>query len=631
MATLPQAADYGPRVKLVSNRIDRPGAGENAVAEALERAAGTFVNMAIEHKQKDDALSYSNAKNEYLIASIEEQDKLADDQDFATQTERYNVAMKGHYERLFPTVRSKRDRALFDAEARLMDARGNVDVGNNARTKEIDWNLGQFAKNATAAQGIILAAPNSQTAQDAMFGVLEQGAAIRERGYWSEEEYQATMQKFVTTTAERRLIAMDGEEREILLERSIVMAKTRGKPITRDQIQAGEGSGSIADFIPLDVRVKMLEETRKANKHDATWTEAYKIMDEIHAEFTDVVNIDREFRERSRGLDSDVRSALRELVRQDRQDKTTIKGVVSDKIMMSAGELFRDDGWTYDQIPSTELAQLSPAQDAALQAYSRMIQDNKGYASSTRWVDDPKVEGEKSYAYWRSLSEEEKERENLQSPMWFTATTQRMHKDLVDEQQRYIDKVPTIQNLPGGMTNVQMVTSALVRAGHITQTGRDIDDSEAYQQLMYEFDRATQAEMQKTGLPLSNTERNRILGEIMAPRAFTDHYGWWFGEGWPETDKQEKIPIAAMSVSQRASARLDWADAEKDQSRESSAGIGSTYAKDLRLMVKRMIETGDLSGQPSADQYERAYFALKYGYRFGWDVEYTKRRLMGDE
>ena len=72
MATLPQASDYGPRVKLVSNRIDVPGSGENAVAEALERAAGTFVNMAIQHKEKDDALSYAHAKNEYLIADIEE-------------------------------------------------------------------------------------------------------------------------------------------------------------------------------------------------------------------------------------------------------------------------------------------------------------------------------------------------------------------------------------------------------------------------------------------------------------------------------------------------------------------------------------------------------------------------------
>jgi len=625
MATLPQASDYGARVQLRSNRIDVPGPGEMAVADALSRAAATFTNMAIEHKQKDDALSYSNAKNEYLIASIEEQDKLQDDQDFATHGERYTTAMKGHYERLFPTVRSTRDRQLFDAEARLMDARGNVVVGDNARGKEIDWNLGKFAENATAAQGIILAAPNSQQAQDATFGVLEQGAAIRARGYWTEEEYQATMQKFVTTTSERRLMTMDPAEREILLERSIVMAKTRGTPITREQIAAGEGSGSIADFIPLDVRVQMLEETRKANKHDATWTEAYAIMDEITAEFTDPTNIDREIRERSRGLDADVRSALHDLGQRDRSSKSAVKQAVADNIMRSSGELFRDEGWTYDRIPSTELSKLSPAQDKALRDYSELIQDGKHYASSTRWIDDENMEGEKSYAYWRSLSEEQKETEDLQSPEWFTATTQRMHKDLVDEQQRYIDNKPTIKALPGGMTNVQMVTSALVRAGHITQTGRDIDDSEAYQQLMWEFDRATQAAQDEKGAALTNNERDRILGEIMAPRAFTDHYGWWFGEGWPETDKEEAIPIAALSVTQRQNARLNWKEADTEQSRLSSAGIASTYRKDLELMAKR------LGVEPTTDQYERAYFALKYGYRYGWTSAHVEARLKGDE
>jgi hypothetical protein len=610
---------------LVSSRIDRPGEGENAVADALARAAATFTEMAIEHKQKDDALSYANAKNEYLIASIEEQDKLQDDQDFATHGRRYTEAMKGHYERLFPTVKSERDRHLFDAEARLMDARGNVAVGDNARVKEIDWNLGQFAKNATAAQGIILAAPNSQIAQDAMFGVLEQGAAIRERGYWSEEEYQTTMQEFVTGTAERRLIAMDSDEREILLERSIVMAKTRGKPITREQIRNGEGSGSIADFIPLDVRVSMLEETRKANKHDDTWREAYQIFDEIESEFNDPVNIAREIKERGKGLDPDVRTALNELGARDRSRKKAVKEAVADDIMRSSTELMRDQGWTYDQIPSTELAKLGPAQDVALRRYSELLLDGKNYAGSTRWVDDPNMEGEKSYAYWRSLTEEEKEKENLQSAEWFTATTQRMHKDLVDEQQRYIDKVPTIKDLPGGMTNVQMVTSALVRAGHIPQTGRDIDESEAYQQLLWELDRATQAEMERTGKALTNTERDRILGEIMAPRAFTDHYGWWFGEGWPDTDEEEKIPIAAMSVSQRHSARLNWDDAATEVSRVSSAGVSSTYKQDLELMATR------LKVKPSRDEYERAYFALKYGHRFGWGSEQVKKRLMGDE
>jgi hypothetical protein len=600
-----------------------------AVAEALERAAATFTNMVIEHKQKDDALSYSNAKNEYLIASIEEQDKLADDLDFATHGERYNAAMKGHYERLLPTVKSERDRQLFDAEARLHDARGNVDVGNNARVKEIDWNLARFSENMTAAERIVLAAPDSKNALEAMTGILEQGEALLQKGFVDPTEHETTMRKFVSTISERRLIAMDGEEREILLERSILMSKSRGGKITREEIMAGEGSGSIADFIPLDVRVNMLEETKKANKHDATWKEAYGVFDEITEEFTDPINIYAEFQRRARDLEPDVRSALRSLVVDDRNDKGAIKSAVQLKIMQSVGELMRTEGWRYGDVPSSELNKLSPAMDVALQEYSRRLSENvesQGFREATRWIDDPKLEGERSYAYWSNLTDAEKKVEELQTPLWYTALTVKMHTEFVDEQDDLRSEKVTVKTLPGGMTNVQMVTSALVRAGHIPQTGRDIEDYESYQQLLYQFDRATQAAQDEKKEALTNSERNKILGEILAPRAFTDHYGWWFGDkGWPEEDELKKVPIFAMSVSQRESARLNWDNAGKEQSRLSSAGIASTYKQDLELMAKR------LKVKPSRDQYERAYFALKYGWRFGWTSEYTKRRLLGTE
>ena len=615
MATLPQVTDYGSRVKLSSNRIDLPGQGEMAVANALERAAGTFVDMAIQHKEKDDALSYSNAKNDYLIADIQEREKLQDDQDFATHDERYRVAMRGHYDRLFPTVRSKRDQSLFDAEARLMNERGSVAVGDNSRTKEIDWNVAKWQQNGIDTEAVIMSASDAQTAQAAMLGFQEQGVALRDRGMITNEELQATNQKYVSGISYRRLVAMDPKEREIHLERSILMTKTKGEPITPDQIYAGEGSGSMADFIPLDVRVKMLEETKTANERDGVMDEAYAVFDEVTARYTDPVSVDRALREAGKGRDSKVRSELRTLGMQYRQDQAAVEVAVRDNIMASSAQLMREEGWTYDRLPSGELAKLAPAQDAALRAYSRMIVEGKPFADATLWVIQ--ADGRKSYAAWRALRDDEKALVDLQSPEWLTVLTGGIHKDLVDEQDRIKNATTSTRALPSGLTNVQMVTSAIVRTGLVPQTGRDVEQYEQYQRLLYEFDRATQVAQDAKGAALTNTERNRILGEVMTPMAFTDD--WTF---YPNKDEDDMIPIAAMSTKQLKSARLPYDQAAEEVASTSSAGINTTYLQELELMASKLKPPVD----PDKDDYERAYFALKHGL----GSEEVKRRLRNE-
>lgn len=569
MATLPQAADYGPRVRLVSNRIDRPGQGEMAVAEALERAAATFTNMAIEHKQKDDALSYAHAKNEYLIADIQERDKLQDDQDFATQTERYNTAMKGHYERLFPTVRSKRDRGLFDAEARLMNARGTVAVGDNARVKEIDWNVAELARHGEALQGVIMAASDAQTAQDGMFAYMEHANSLLTKGFLDETTHQAVTQGFVTSTAEKRLIAMDPKMREVMLERSITMAKTRGEPITREQILAGEGSGSIADFLPLDERVKMLEATRKGNEHDDTMEEAYAVFDAVTSRYTDPAKVQAATAAAGKGLAPDVRTALNTLSTQYRQNAVAAEAMERDDIMTAAGSLM-DRGMDPESMNGDLWGKLLPVQRQSLvdEWTSRMNDDGFGRTDTAFTPVKPAAQqhivgpdgeilmGEgtpdPSYAYWMSIPRADRVGVNLQTSPWRMAFTKQGHKQLVDEQdviRKEIASGKPFTRSPGP-TTLQRVTGALIANGTIKPLAKDRtgENEEAYWATVMNYHRALAAEEERLQHKLSTEEEERVLSQLLEDTAFTDSY--WTASLWPggpETDEAKKKAIGSAS------------------------------------------------------------------------------------
>jgi len=593
--------------------------------------------MAIEHKDKDDALSYSNAKNEYLIADIQERERLADDQDFATHDERYRTAMKGHYERLFPTVRSARDQHLFDAEARLMDARGSVAVGDNARTKEIDWNVGQFNKNLLAAQGVIMAAGDAQTAQDAMFGVMEQGAALRERGYLSEEEYQLKMQTFVSDTAFKRLTAMDPKEREILLERSITHTKTKGEPITQEQIRNGEGSGSIADFLGLDIRVKMLEETRNGNEHDETMDQAYTAFDEIRSRYTDPGKVAAAAREAGRGMDPDARSALRTLTTQYRQDIKAEEDAEIADIMLAGGELALN-GTNPETMPGEQWRKLQGFQRQALKEQFNATMEGREFGKFNVW-DRPIGEEGMSYSVWASIPDDQKPAVTLEDPAWkmsFTATqwaSMKKEQERIAEEQRQPAKATP--RTPGP-TPMQRVQADLIKTGRIPATGRDAKDNELYWSTVANYHVAIQvAEDAKNGR-LTTDEEELVYARMMEATAYTDTF--MQGEYWrgAEDDPDKKQPIATMSPE-----KLNLGREPLTGRMTSVGGVPMTHRQKFRQMADGISLAPD---DISENDYERANFAMvnllgtngqRYNIHTITDAEMTdvdleiKRRLRG--
>lgn len=626
MATLPQAADYGKRVGLQSNRIDIPGQGELAVASALERAAGTFSKMAIEHKTKDDALSYANAKNEYMIADIQERQKLNEDQDHATHDERYRAAMAGHYERLFPTVTSARDRHLFDAEARLMNERGSVAVGDNARKIGIGQSVDAFNSHAQDAKAIILTSNDPQVAQDAMFGILEEATALRDRGYFTPEQYKAVLQTWVQDTAFARLRAMDPAEREKHLEASITHRKTTGKPIDEEMIQQGLGSGSIADFLPLDTAVAMLETTQKANEIEMTLGAAQEIFDVAAESYqTDSGAMMDQIRELTKDADPEVREKALQLGRQERDDRRNEIVDDRDRIRTGISAGIQND-IPPDQANPDDLAVLTSQDKAVLDAEWQAHLEGREYGKATMWTDEQAAASglPVSYATWRGFSDELKAEVDLQASVWRMSLTQGVHKALVDEQDTIKNATKATRQLPGGLTNQQMVTSALSRQGIVPQLGRDLEDTQAFQQVIFVMDRRTQEAQAAKGSALTNHERNAILADIMAPIAFTDTDFFM-----SDYDLDEAVPVAAMSVKQREDARLKWTDATKDiipPDPDTPNALPTSYQQELELIATKMKPPVT----PSTHEYERAYFALKYGHLYGMTAEDVKARLRGE-
>jgi len=604
MATLPQAADYGARVQLRSDRIDVPGSGELAVASALERAAGTFAGMAIQHKQKDDALSYSNAKNEYLIADIQERDKLQDDQDFATHDERYRTAMNGHYERLFPTVKSTRDRSLFDVEARLMNERGAVAVGDNARTKEIDWNVSTFRRHGTELQAVIMAAKDAQTAQDAMFAYLNHANSLLDAGYLTPDEHRAETQGFVTVTARSRLIAMEPRDREAMLERSITMARTQGSPITRDQIQKGEGSGSLADFIPLDERVAMLEATRKGNDHDATMTEAYEVFDEVRANHDDPAKVGAAIREASKGLDSDVRTALDAMNTRYRQSVAAEESAEVTRIMKVGSQMIGENKNPED-MDGEEWMKLQEFQKESLrEAYIAKLENREFGEFDVQ--SRPAGEKGMSYAKWMQIPREQRAHVTLESPEWKMSFTPSGWALLLRDQEaikKELDSGKVTPRTPGP-TVLQRVSAALVADGTIPQTGRDDKHNKIYWTTVMNYHLAIAAAEDVKNGKLTTEEEEVVFARMMEDRAFTDSY--YTGSLWPggpETDPDEAQRIATMPPETLNKARKELSPNQTTV----HGGQKMTHRQKLETMgVNIGLNEGDISEYDLA----RANFAL---------------------
>lgn len=238
MSTLPTPLDYGNRPSVQVNRVDRPAGTSSEVAAAWGDAVASFNSVLEEQGEKQSKLDYALARNEILLADLEERNRLAEDQDWSTHDKRYGEAFKRRVEAIraeYPGLRGY-DSQLLDAEARMIGAKGRIDVGAGAKKVEISQGYAKLTKGiADATEEII----NSKTGDrnTLMQGVLESINAAEEMGYFGvagADAAEALRQGTTQQIAKAVLDTMPPAERKRVLTAS--QAYRRGYGINGDYL-----------------------------------------------------------------------------------------------------------------------------------------------------------------------------------------------------------------------------------------------------------------------------------------------------------------------------------------------------------------------------------------------------------
>lgn len=254
---------------------DRSG---EIVAQAVGQFGQVVTQAADAYQEREDTFAYARAKTALLQADADARRELENDQDWGTFEKRYSEKMATAREKAAGMIRSSRDRALFDMDAKLDVERGAGEIRGVAKRKEIDWGRatldGMLESNRTAALNAKdepTRAALIRTTQDAIEGA-------KAKGYISEQEAMNQQQGWTANYAEGFVGMQPAAKRIELLS----------KP-----------KGTAADYIAPDRRAALLEAAKKEDrdltvrresqaqedaivtKHGGNWTAALKAARDI--------------------------------------------------------------------------------------------------------------------------------------------------------------------------------------------------------------------------------------------------------------------------------------------------------------------------------------------------------------
>jgi len=550
MATIPQVIDYGSRPSLRSSRVDIPGQGELATADAIERAANTFGQVMVERKVKQDRFNYSMAKQEFLTADLAQREALKDDRDYESFDEKYRTGLGADRDRITEKYRlTPHDRAIFDAEADLIRERGAAGVGEFGRKIEIDDKLAKLdASLAMAREKIQLADP--MTRNDILLTTLDSITALEDELLLTDKEAEAKRQEFVQDVALASLTSMDPEEREKVLEASLAGRKAGGA-LSPDDIRANKGTGSIADFLHTDTATKLLKATKKENELDHTQRDAYAVDDAAWSIFPELENnADREewIRQQTKD-DPKVRKAALEANRL-RQNGAIQGEALNHQALMDQGESMMDAGETYTGLPSDLKSKLTDAENKRLREYGQTTAENRGFADDNDWD---------AQELWSDMSQAERAatdlngflpldpnnpgQEQVKWKMLFT----RARMDLMQRQKAAAEQGIAAGSVEPGLTQTQALENYLLSTPYFDHRPTATSDKEyqdRWSRIFNAYDRAVINE--GVDQKLTPTRRREIIEEVMRFEVFV-------AKDWA-TDK--KFPLAALSDEQTKNAYI---------------------------------------------------------------------------
>jgi hypothetical protein len=659
VAKIPDPLDYGARPSLRTARVDRPDRSGSILADSLANAATNFANVMADRKDKQDKLTYTRLKTQLLTEDIAIRRELIEAGEFETYEDDYRERIAEVRERLQGGITNAHDATIFDADAGLLVERGATDMHTAHFSAKADFEVAEMERGLGELRHALLAA-KSWDRREILLDARDLIQARRDAHLISEGQALAYQQAWVSDVAKAELANMDPKERAIFLERAI-----EGN-MDPTKLTAEGGTGSLADFLPQDVRIEMLRQTKQLIEAQDSLDGAQGLFDKARSMFQantaeNDENMLQYIRKNSTG---ETRRIAEQLVRQDIQDRINFKArkqaetvsKYTDIIMTTSREGDDPSARSYfsvSSIPRDEWMSLEPGQRIALEQLAVARQQGRSNALATQNVKILDESGNEmpSYSLWRRMTDAEKIAVDLDSADWLMAFNETDWRALQAHQEQL--RGGGGLSYADGLTNDQMLHSVLTESGWVAPKDRPPEDDIRFARARIEFDKRVQAEMRLKKVPkLENPERMRILGEILREQGYTNYdIGIKGGLMNPDgslaslTDvigfvpnENSRLPLNLMNAEQREVARVPIAEANDKNNplhlvRLSADQEPITVYEMLRIMATNPVDPKDPSimpglglPEPKTKDIERA-IAAWYG---NWGEAEIERRLRGE-
>ena len=233
MPRLPTAQNLGVRSFQDRSTVVTPSVdtrGQDALVSAV-------ANISSGMNERLDASSLHKAKIHFQKAKLEADTAFDQDPDFETYQARYDKKLETAMESSSDMVRNQRDRARFQEEMSLYRAEGSERIIAKAFGKEVDRGIADLDETLTVARENYLRSSNQD---DKQFAIDTANSAI-------DSAEQATHIDADKAQSMRQALALD-----------LAIASVEAAPPER-QVDLLKSTEGVMDYMPLDVRTKMLK------------------------------------------------------------------------------------------------------------------------------------------------------------------------------------------------------------------------------------------------------------------------------------------------------------------------------------------------------------------------------------
>jgi len=240
MPTLPDASSLGrrptpqPSLSIVSG-VDDP---RNQALQNVAQGIGDVGQAMLNRQDRQDELSYANAKSQFLQTKVQLDQQFKNDQDFATAPQRYQEAITKAQQDAANSIGSARYRSEFDNESGLHVRQGLASINEMAFKNKSDAEIGNTLNLVTTNREAAIKAPDDATRIGLLNASRESIYALAKNGYISDAKATELSKKTAQDYAEASINALPLDQQIKRL---------------RDTTP-----GTAADFIPSDKRNEML-------------------------------------------------------------------------------------------------------------------------------------------------------------------------------------------------------------------------------------------------------------------------------------------------------------------------------------------------------------------------------------